>query len=179
MISNIAIVFIGGLCVLNLALTYGVIRRLREQSATVVDGQRTIRAGIADVGTSPDPFSATFTDGRVFSSDKLPDWTIVAFFSESCAACHEGLPTFLRRAKELQVDNQEIISVVTGDERATVAMVRRLEKVSSVVVEPSDGSMVKAFGVSQFPALCLLDGSGAVVATGWDLDSLLTPAGRS
>lgn len=171
----VAVVFIGVLCLLNLLLTLGVIRRLREYSETQPAAEP-IPVKIAETGSSPAPFDVLLNGGRAFSSDRPATWTIVAFFSDTCPACKEGLPTFVKRARELRRDDQLIVSVIAGEgDDSTTELVRVLEPVSGVTVEPYDGPLAKAFGVGQFPALCMLDESGVVVATGWDLDSLLTP----
>ncbi|GII65750.1 hypothetical protein Skr01_58350 [Sphaerisporangium krabiense] len=178
MLSATVVVFIGLLSVFNLFLTYGIIRRLREQPVAMARPQARPRIDIVGVDSSPDDFAVTFTDGHSLSSALLPKWTIVAFFSDHCPACREKLPTFVRRARELQHVDQEIISVVVGDQRSTADMTRELERVSRVTVEPENGPLARAFKVHSFPALCLLNESGTVTATGWDLDSLLTPANQ-
>lgn len=170
----VAVVFIGLFCLLNLLLTIGVIRRLRE-SQEARPAAESIPVKIAEIGSSPASFDALLTDGNAFSADRLKTWTIVAFFSDSCRACKEGLPTFVKRAGELHRDDQTIVSVVVGEGGASEELVSALEPVGGVAAEPYDGPLAKAFGVRQFPALCMLDASGVVVATGWDLDSLLTP----
>jgi hypothetical protein len=170
----VAVVFIGLLCLFNLLLTVGVIRRLREYSEARPAAEP-ISVKIAEVGSFPASFDVLLTDGSAFSSDRPATWTIVAFFSDSCQACKKGLPTFVRRAKELHRDDQAIVSVVVGEGGSTEELVSALEPVSGVTVEPYNGPLAKAFDVGQFPALCMLDESGVVVATGWDLDSLLMP----
>ncbi|MFC4059967.1 peroxiredoxin family protein [Planomonospora corallina] len=169
-----AVSLIGALCLLNLLLAIGIIRRLRGQSGPPPSAELP-PAKIVPVGSTPAPFAVKLTNGDTFSSDDLREWTIVAFFSDTCPACKEGLPAFSRMAKTLHRDDQTIVSVVVGEDETSADLVRALETVGAVAVEPLDGPLARAFQAQQFPSLCLLNASGTVVATGWDLDSLLKP----
>src|ERR1700685_2078528 len=88
-----AVTVIGVLCLTDLLLTFGVIRRLRSHSELLA-GYLTAGSAIVGLrtGRSPEPFSAVTTDGvAVNVSSGL---RLAAFFSSSCSACPEQVPPF-------------------------------------------------------------------------------------
>jgi hypothetical protein len=60
-------------------------------------------------------------------------------------------------------------TVVSGTDDTPDALVALFEPVAHVVVEPTEGPLATAFEVIGFPALCLLDSTGTVLASGTDL----------
>ncbi|SDH02424.1 TlpA family protein disulfide reductase [Nonomuraea jiangxiensis] len=154
---------IGTLTLLNLVLTIGVIRRLREHSGLLSSrGDDTMAA----VGKTIAAFTATTTDGEPVSRDLLADQTLVGFFSPTCGPCKETLPDFVRHAREAAGGRRQILAIVSGEEDAAAEMVVQLTPVSRVIVEPHGGPVATAFEVRGYPALALLDGTGTVTATG-------------
>ena len=76
-----ALVLLGLLCLLNLLLTVGILRRMRAQSGT--PGRCSRCARVRAIGE----FAATTTDGEPVTTATLTG--TVAFFSADCAACHD------------------------------------------------------------------------------------------
>ncbi len=72
-----ALVIVGMLCALNLILTLGVIKRLREHAALLAGGPPTIAVGEA-IGE----FSVRTVHGDPLSDRSLGDETLVAFVSQ-------------------------------------------------------------------------------------------------
>ncbi|MEU1878740.1 hypothetical protein ABZ470_15620 [Streptosporangium sp. NPDC020072] len=182
MLLEVSVVLIGGLSLLNLLLTLAVIRRIRRPSASMGSEMSPISSLVLDKGMSPAPFKATLESGNVFSSESWATWTVVAFFSDTCSACREKIPSFTGQVQEIREhaarnerEAPAVINVVVGDYASCADMVVALEKTGEVVVEPTDGSLVKAFQVKAFPVMCLLDEAGFVTAVGMDLESLLSP----
>lgn len=116
-----ALVLLGLLCLVNLLLTVGILRRMRAQAAAGSGPLFALRPGSA-VGE----FAATTTDGEPLTTATL-DGT-VAFFSADCPACHDTLPDFLAYAREQGRDR--VLAVVGGDDADTV---RALAEVARVV----------------------------------------------
>src|SRR5438270_353683 len=106
-----ALVLLGLLCLLNLLLTVGILRRMRAQPATGAGTPFALRPGSA-IGE----FAATTTDGEPLTAATL-DGT-VAFFSADCPACHDTLPDFLAYAREQGRDH--VFAVFGGDDPDTV-----------------------------------------------------------
>ncbi|WP_103355662.1 TlpA family protein [Amycolatopsis sp. CA-128772] len=159
-----ALVLLGLLCLLNLLLTVGILRRMRAQPAAGTPFA--LRPGSA-VGE----FTATTTDGEPLTAATL-DGTL-AFFSADCPACHDSLPDFLAYAREQGRDN--VFAVFGGDDPDTV---RALAEVAHVVAADLDGGPVAAaFRNTWTPALYVVTG-GRVVATAGRVHELPVPAGR-
>jgi len=81
-----AVIAVGTLCLVDLLLTFGVIRRLREQTALLAapDSRERAVIGVPE-GELPGGFSATTTTGEVVSG--TAGVRVVAFFASGCAAC--------------------------------------------------------------------------------------------
>ncbi|WP_026212553.1 TlpA family protein disulfide reductase [Longispora albida] len=163
-----AVVLVGGLCVLNLLLTLGVIRRLREHTELL-----SRRGSVADDRTpQPGQVIGEFSSGGLVTAD-LGERTLVGFFSPSCAPCKEMLPSFVELAKGYAGPVVAVV-VAAGDEDAP-GSVAALEPVARVVVEAPGGAAGKAFGVSAWPTFLVVSG-GRVEVAGHDVDSVAARA---
>jgi len=160
------LVLLGLLCLLNLLLTIGILRRMRAQPAARPELPFALRPGSA-VGE----FAVTTTDGEPLTLAALNG--TVAFFSADCAACHDTLPDFLAYAREQGRDN--VFAVFGGEEPETV---RALAEVAHVVTAELDGGPVAtAFRNTWTPALYVV-ADGRVAATAGRVHELPVPAGR-
>lgn len=173
-------VLVGLLCLLDLVLTFGVIRRLREHGELIA---RLSAAGppVAPVrppGGTAGPFDTRTVDGDPVSLAALPERTLLGFFSPGCAACSELLPGFRRYARDFPGGRDAVLAVVVGTAEETEPQRRELADVARVVVEAPDGAIGAALAVQAFPAFAVLDGSGGVVASGLRLDDVAAPATR-
>lgn len=161
-----ALVLLGLLCLVNLLLTVGILRRMRAQAATGSGSLFALRPG-SDIGE----FAATTTDGEPVTAATLNG--TVGFFSADCPACHDTLPDFLAHAREQGRDR--VLAVVGGDDADTV---RALAEVARVVPADLDGGPVAAaFRNTWTPALYVV-ADGRVVATAGRVHELTVPAGR-
>jgi hypothetical protein len=144
----------GALSLLNLLLTFGIIRRLRRSTPT--------NALVGD-------FTAEDLDGRPVSSTELAGRTLVGFFSPGCDACRERLADFAAAAR-----SQQALAVVTSDAASAAEYLPSLTPVSRVVLQEPDGPLVRAFPVTSFPSFFVVE-SGRVVAGGATLEDLPIP----
>ncbi|WP_412543948.1 TlpA disulfide reductase family protein [Longispora sp. K20-0274] len=169
----VAVVLVGVLCLLNLFLSLGVIRRLREHTAALEElsaGGR--RPGIImDAGGTVGPFSAVATSGATVSGDLLGGRALVGFFSPSCEPCKEQVPLFVAYAREF---DGTVLAVAAGAATEVGDLVATLDGVGHVVVEADNGPVQRAFGTRGFPAMCVVD-AGRVTAGGYQLDALVAP----
>ncbi|MFC5180503.1 peroxiredoxin family protein [Actinomadura harenae] len=156
-----AVVLFGVLSVLNLLLTFGILRRMRADAAAGPQAP----AGAGDMfalkpgATVPD-FQAVTTRDEPVTRESAAG--VVAFFSADCDGCHDLLPSFLERAGALGREN--VLAVFGGDEPETVA---ELEKVARVVQADRDGGAVsRAFQNEWTPALYLLGEDGRITGSG-------------
>jgi hypothetical protein len=148
-----AVVLACALGLLNLTLSIGVIRRLREHSQRLIDGS---------IGTGV----TTTVGGERTARDALTDDTLVGFFTPNCAPCDERLPLFVSAATDLPRGRRQAIAVIVGPAETCREYVSALSPVAQVVVEEPEGVLVDAFGVGGFPATCRLDEHGVIRRSG-------------
>jgi len=175
-----AIGLVGLLCLADLLLTFGVIRRLREHTEQLAGlrGQDAPVTGLP-YGATPEPFTALTASGeRLHGPAGL---RVVAFFAAGCSACPERVPAFLDYLRVNEVTRDAVLAVITNSEPEPVSYQERLAEVAPVSIEPHDGEVAVAFNVRAFPAFCVLDGAGSVIAMGHEPAALpaLAAAGRS
>lgn len=169
------IIVVGIVCVLNLVLVFGVIRRLKEHDqaiAKIPSGAGVLSASMRAPGSEVDEFTSVSTDDVPVTKEALNAETMVGFFSVSCAPCVENAPKFAAHAAGR--DNVLTV-VVAGDDDDPAEMVGVLGGSARVVVEGYDGPMATAFGVTAFPAYAVV-ADGRITATALDVTALPVPA---
>ncbi|GAA2355674.1 hypothetical protein Cme02nite_48410 [Catellatospora methionotrophica] len=172
-----AVILVGVIGMLNLVFTFGVVKRLREHTAELTElrehggDQIMLRAG-ATAGQ----FRAVATDGTAVARDELSGRTLVSFFSPGCVPCQERMPAFLAYAAAMPGGRDQVIAVVAAEPDDAAASVAALSAVARVVVEPDHGPLGTAFAVQGFPAICVVDADGVIIASGTTLDELPSPA---
>jgi thiol-disulfide isomerase/thioredoxin len=177
---TVAILVVGSLCLLDLVLTLGVIRRLREHTERLSAlSAHPPSASLPDlmlpVGQAPADFETTTIDGDRVSRDLLGAPALVGFFAPGCGPCKERVPEFAAYAEAVSGAGQYTLAVVVGSGEDVRELAGGFGDASRVVVEAPGGPVSTAFGVHGFPALCALDDTGAIVATGTTLDRLPSP----
>lgn len=172
-----AVLVVGTLCLIDLVLTFGVIRRLREHTE-LFNRQHGAEAAstMLQAGAQVGDFAAVTTDGNTVARSTLTGQTLVAFVSPTCEACLDKLPSLVELAADLPGGRSQVLAVVVGTEPATEPLRTRLAPVAQVVVEDRDGPLATAFGVLGFPAFSVLDPAGVIVASSWELTALPLPA---
>jgi thiol-disulfide isomerase/thioredoxin len=161
-----AVIIVGGLCLADLLLTFGVIRRLRTHSELLA-GYHSTESAIVGLrtGAVPGPFSAVTTDGEeVKLSSGL---RLAAFFASSCSACPERVPAFLQYIRDNRLDKAAVLAVMTGHPDQPAGYLPRLAEVAQVCLEAEQGPVAEAFKVTGFPAFFVLDGDGSVLGSGF------------
>ncbi len=154
-----AIVLVGLLCVANLMLVYGVIRRLREHSDLLSkeSGSTRFENATLPVGAMVGEFTSTTTEGVVKTKDHLLGETLVGFFTLSCATCKDELPRFVRRADDFPGGRDHVLAVVLEDGADAGDMAAELSGVAHVVLAENPMSdIATAFHVTAFPAFFVL-----------------------
>ncbi|SEL42906.1 TlpA family protein disulfide reductase [Nonomuraea pusilla] len=170
-----ALILVGLLALINLVFTFGVVRRLREHTAELaaLRGSGVTGVGGTDValpaGATVGAFETAEVGGRPVSLAAMGERPLVGFFSPHCAPCKERLPLFAEHAASRPGGAGEVLAVVVGTPEETSDVVAQLLPVATVVVEPDQGPVQRAFGVSGFPAFVLLE-DGVVGASGFDFE---------
>lgn len=166
-----AVILVGALTIVNLLLTFGVIRRLREHEArlaavslappeviTLPAGQR-----VAAVTTSA-------RDGSPVSTD-ASEPTLYGFFSPSCDSCHERLDDFRQAASD---HPGRTVAVVVPDGGDLDSFLTELAGFT-VVVEELGGPLTGAFGVQGFPAFAHVAADRQMLTSGFEPPRLTQP----
>jgi thiol-disulfide isomerase/thioredoxin len=168
-----AVVLLAVLTFANLLLTFGLVHRMRQHALLLTRLAQAARAPapVLPAGTAIGPFAVRTVEGEPFSRGGLDGPTLVGFFSPGCGDCRTAAADFLAVAADLEPGRLHLAAVVTsGPEAAALAV--QLSGVARVVVEPEGGPVQAAFGVTGFPAFCLVDRQGRVLASGCDLREL-------
>jgi hypothetical protein len=161
------------LCLVDLLLTFGVIRRLREHSELLSRyGSGAASApviGLAE-GTPPGRFTATATDGlAVHGPDGL---RIAGFFSTTCPVCPERVPGFIEYLRVHRVPRDAALAVIVSPSSGPPPYLNELAVMARVCLEPPQGDVAAAFQVQGFPAFCLLDDAGTIRGAGYEVQAL-------
>lgn len=162
-----AVVVVGLVAVLNLVLTLGVVRRLRDHTERLEQMTGGFPDdGILRPGQSPGAFTATTVDGREVSHETVAGPALVAFFMPGCGPCHEWVPRFAAAAAERGAPPAVAVVASTPDEATD--MVNALSDSVQVIVEEPHGPVSAAFAVQAFPVMCRLGDDGTVLTTSND-----------
>ncbi|MEV6926139.1 TlpA disulfide reductase family protein [Dactylosporangium sp. NPDC051485] len=171
-----AVALVGLLCLLDLLLTVGVVRRLREhteQLALLAAGAGG-GGGALPVGATVPAFEAVSTAGERIALDD-PDGTVVGFFSTTCAPCEQMLPDFVDYAASLPGGRSRVVAVLVGEEGEGSVKAAALAGVSRVVTEPRPGALAAAFGTSTFPTVYVVSPDRSIVVSGHGMEALRNP----
>lgn len=164
-------------CILNLLLTLGVIRRLREYSEllSMLTPSPLPVTGLADaepVGA----FAAVTVDGELLPG--ASGLRVAAFFSSACSICPERVGPFVDYLTRNHVPRSEALSVVVSPDGDSPPYLDRLARCSQVCREGFEGEMARAFKIAGFPAFCLLDSEGELLVASYDPATLPEPVVR-
>jgi hypothetical protein len=175
-ILSAVVVIFGVLTVLNLILTLGVLKRLREQSELLTSsGGNQVADPLLRAGEVPDDFTGTTVDGEPVSRDDVSGARLVAFLSPACSICEGQIPGLLDTARSMVGGRDNVLVVVVGKGEETAAYAEQFRNVAKVVVEPGNGPITRAFQLSGLPAFGLLDLDARVVTSATSIDRLDVP----
>lgn len=157
---------------LDLLLTIGVLRRLREHAELLASTQTETAPGLA-AGARPADFAAISTTGQTISGPA--GLRAVAFFSSSCSVCPGKVAPFLRWVRAARLRPDGVLAVV-ATESGGADYIAELSGAASVCLEPQGGSVGNAFQLKGFPSFFLLNADGVIVTSAFDPDLLPEPA---
>jgi hypothetical protein len=160
------------LVLLDLLLTFGVIRKLREHTERL---DLIPRDESHSVGTPAPAFSATTATGTTVSARLFDGGGLAVFLAPDCPGCRSQLPDVRRKLAAAVAAAVPVLLVVTrlhperdlGEEAAeTDEALAALDGRAVVVHEPLDGALQSAFKVANFPAFFRIGADGRIaVAT--------------
>ncbi|MEV4543206.1 peroxiredoxin family protein [Micromonospora echinaurantiaca] len=165
-----ALVVLAVLALLNLLLTFGVIRKLREHTQELARARPPVTL---PVGAQVPDFTAPTAGGDVVSIASLrASGGLVVFLAPDCSGCQEQLPAARSALAEALDTPVAVLVVLTrlrpapereDSERAElVTALGVLDSRAAIVHEPLDGALQSAFQVAAFPAFYLVDTDGRV-----------------
>jgi thiol-disulfide isomerase/thioredoxin len=145
---------VGSLCALDLILTYGVIRRLREHTKLLSE-LRGAGGGAPALpeGSVVGDFTTSSVDAELVGPAALPGETLVGFFSPGCGPCVAMLPRFVEYARAVPGGRDRVLGVVVGESGEADEFVHDLREVARVVVETHEGPVSTAFQVRAYPTV--------------------------
>lgn len=170
---SIAVALVAMLCLVDLVLTLGVVRRLRDHSErlALLQGYQADEETVCKPGSAVDPFTTTSTTGEAVSLADLAEPTLVGFFAPDCPSCEEKLPSFVSYARAFPGGKRRTLAVVAGEAGGVKYRTALAEVAAAVVVERELGPVQKAFGTSGFPAFAVVV-DGVVVQSTHDVADL-------
>ncbi|MFI5495917.1 TlpA family protein disulfide reductase [Actinoplanes sp. NPDC051859] len=154
---------VSALLVLNLVLTYGALRRLREHAQLLNPDQG---PAIKAAGETVSDFAASTVDAATLTAADLGAGTLIGFFTPGCEPCREMLPKFARVAAAHAAGRTGVVAVLVGDEETTADDARMLASVAQVVVASRAAPIVAAFAVQAYPSICTMGDRGRIAALG-------------
>ncbi|MEW2289295.1 hypothetical protein [Streptomyces sp. NPDC047841] len=170
------LVLVGLLCLLDLVLTVGVVKRLREHTELLAArGGGRLSLGTGDeVGE----FSAVTVDGERVHDGMIHSETVVAFFSPTCGPCKEKLPKFAEYARSVPRGREQVLAAVIADSpeeaEAAAPMLTALRPVARVLTGRDADAVAEACKVQGFPVVLKVnrstDGRLLVMADQVDVD---------
>ncbi len=170
MFVAIAVLFV--ILLLNLLLTLGVLRRLKEHEQTLSNMNHSHEgvtvAGIKE-GEVLEPFEAVSLDGVLLTESSGTAGALVGFFLRGCAPCKELLPAFVQAAGlERDVRPIAVITGFDGEDNEYSAALRDVAHVvmADSVQDPPAGEISAAFKVSTFPFVCRAGADGSIESVG-------------
>ncbi|WP_328995770.1 hypothetical protein OG394_14010 [Kribbella sp. NBC_01245] len=171
------VVVVGIVGVLNLLLTFGVIRRLKEYDQAIAKIPHGAMHSVPSEamrapGSEVDEFTAVSTDGVPVTKESLHAQTLVGFFSVGCAPCTESAPKFAAHAVGVPGGKDSVLAIVVADgDDDPSELAGILGEGARVGVEGYDGPIATAFGVTAFPTYGVVAG-GRITATSLDFTVL-------
>jgi hypothetical protein len=172
-----AVIVVGAVCVLDLLLTFGVIRRLREHTELLREHQVPSSRPVIglSVGQVPKPFQVVTADGTALSGPA--GLRLAGFFSASCSICPERVAPFIEYVRGNHIARDDVLAVLlVADGNTPPRYLDELAEVARVCVQPDDSWVAMAFSVAGYPAFCLLGDDGVVLSSGYDPAALPAPA---
>ena len=167
-----AVALLGVLCLVNLTLTFTMIRRLREHAAQLAEKSAFASPAVArrlPPGAMAPEFTATTVNGELRSlTDFSGALSLVAFFVPGCAPCHQQLPEFAELALRVPGGAGHVLAVISGnqDQDEAKEIAASLDGIASVVVEATRGPFATAFSNSGYPSFYAIGPDGRIQASG-------------
>lgn len=177
-----AVVLVGLLCVVDLLLTFAVLRRLREHTEQLgrLSGASNSSPGVdldKFLGRELPEFSTETVNGAVVSRESVTgNVELLGFFLPNCGPCHTQAPLFVDKARA--IGGGKALAVVAGSGSDTDDLVQIFKDATDTVLDPASGGLVRGLNIDAFPTFLRLDSGGAVVAAANSVEGLAESTGK-
>jgi thiol-disulfide isomerase/thioredoxin len=173
---SVALACVSVLCLVNLALLFAVIRKVRLLGERIDKMPVMGAAALLPVGSKVPEFTAVTTTGESRSlADLAGSRSVLGFFSPSCQPCRTQLPEFIEFAKALPGGSGHALAVVVGEGEAAAEFGADLGEAVPVVIAPQRGTLTAAFSLRGIPAFYLIGPDGRIEARGMAVQALASP----
>jgi hypothetical protein len=158
---------VGALTVINLVVSYGVIRRLREHEQRFAE-----RTGgqpdnlLTEAGGKVGDFAVPDLDGNPITLATFEGPTLAGFFSATCEPCAEVVPLFVATAAGWPGGARNVLAVVIDGGSEPGGYLDPLRAVATVVGSDHAEPVSQAFGLRGVPGICVIEPGGTVRAEG-------------
>lgn len=165
-LASVAIV----LCLIDLLLTVGVIRRLRQDN----ERRREQEPPVTRLGGRVGAFDAVTSRGEPISQEFFSGGTtLVGVFAEGCPPCEEQVPEFIAHARDFPGGRNRVLALVLSMGGNAAAKIDELARVATVVEERHpEGPVGSALRIQGYPTYCIVGPRGVIRVAGATLDEL-------
>ncbi|SEF94715.1 AhpC/TSA family protein [Thermomonospora echinospora] len=169
------------LVLMNLILTFGVVRKLRTYEAERVAARRGAdEAPGLPVGTEIPAFTATTTAGVEVTAESLDGkLTLVGFFSTDCGACLQRVPSFIEAIRGRSAEGMRSLAVVIVGDKGPEPLLEALPDDIHLVMEKGAGDVEVAFQASAFPWFYLVGPDRTIRGDGYEVEQCLNELART
>jgi hypothetical protein len=170
---TIAVIALALLVLVDLLLTFAILRRLREHEERLSQlSERPV--GGPEIGQPLPRFETVTVDGGLLDSTALLGGeSVVAVFSTSCHGCEQQAPRFVEVASQMALTGRRIITLLIDDGQQEDHPLRQvLSRAGLLVIESHDGSLKAAIGPQLLPSYYLFTAEGLLVAKAPSVDAL-------
>jgi hypothetical protein len=170
------VVLAGTLCVVDLVLTFAVLRRLREHTERLsqLSAAGNSSPGIdrdALLGRALPEFSAKTVNGTVVSRESVTGSVeLIGMFLPGCSPCRTQAPRFVDAARKL--GSGRALAVIAGSGPDADHLIETFKDVTEVVIDPASGELITGLRLSAFPAFLRLNSVGAIVDAAVSVEAL-------
>jgi len=178
-LTDFALIVVSVLALLDLLLSVGYIRRLRDLDHVLRDRSsllnRTTMIGGLAVGTPVPSFTATALTGTVVTPDTFAgtNW-LLGFFGATCGSCRSYLPVM-----QQLIDNGAPALVVIDGSRDHAADLLKMVRPEVPTVIDVSSDISQAFKLEVYPTFYLVDEIGDIAFASNSVDELRQRLGQS
>lgn len=165
-----AVAVIGAGLLINLTLTFVLVRRMRQHGEQHASDPAFGRfTAFVPVGTKVPAFTVRTISGETRTlADLSGASSLVAFMSPGCPQCKKQLPAFREFAQAVPGGAAQVLVIIrsVAGNQAAPYLVRELDGLASVAFESGDGPAHRALSIKVFPSFYTLDAAGRVLTAG-------------